>query len=446
METHASTQPPLPEIHYDHLRGTFWIQNSRRHWIQANETTVKRLLKQKGYSAKCFEMETLSHCEAAILAIQRQHDVSYAGPLAGYQTGIREMCGNRILITSAPKLFIPANGEFPITNELLIRILGNEQFPYFLGWLKVSIAAIRNQQYRPGQALVIAGERGCGKSLIQNWITELFGGRSAKPYRYMAGKTDFNGDLFGAEHLIIEDEAASTDIRSRRAFGSALKCFTVNQVQSCHGKNRPAISLNPIWRISVTVNDEPENLQILPPMEESLADKITLFRATKNQMPMPTHTEMERDQFWRTLISEIPAFLAFLEKWEIPFELRCDRFGILHFHHSELLQSLEMLSPEAKLNELIDSVIFSDSSLNVWCGTAERLTRELRDSQFAAEAERLLAWANATGTYLSRLAQRYPKRFICERSALKREWRIYAQGSERSVSKSSEPGVSASCA
>jgi ABC-type dipeptide/oligopeptide/nickel transport system ATPase component len=416
---------PLPEIHFEHLRGGYWIQNARGGWIQINETTVKRFLRQQGFFNQCVNGEMISSMENALLRIQREQDITYAGPLAGYQCGISEFSKNRILITSAPKIIFPNAGEFPIISQFLSGLLGEEQIPFLHGWLKIGFSAIRAGKYRPGQALVIAGERGCGKSLLQNLITEILGGRSAKPYRYMGGKTDFNGDLFGAEHLMIEDEAASTDIRSRRAFGSALKIFTVNRVQSCHGKNRQAISLEPIWRISVTVNDEPENLQILPPIEESIADKLILLKARRNQLPMPTGTQSERDLFWGTLVSELPAFLNYLEQWEIPLEQRCERFGIKHFHHSELLESLEMLSPEARLLALIDSTIFSDCSVRFWNGTAERLERTLKESNYREEATRLLSWNNATGTYLGRLANKYPNRFVQSRTTTQREWILY---------------------
>ena len=420
-----SSLSTLPEIHFEHMRGGYWIQNSRGGWIQTNETTVKRLLRQNGYFSKCLDSETISALENALLRIQMEHDIAYAGALAGYPCGIREFSRNRILVTSAPQIISPSGGEFPVISQFLSGLLGETQIPFLHGWLKIAFSAVRSGKYRPGQALVIAGERGCGKSLLQNLITEILGGRSAKPYRYMSSKTDFNGDLFGAEHLMIEDEAASTDMRSRRAFGAALKGFTVNQVQSCHGKNRQAISLEPIWRISVTVNDEPENLQILPPMEESIGDKIILLKARKNRLPMPTGTQSERELFWGTLISELPAFLNYLEQWEIPLEFRCDRFGINHFHHSELLESLEMLSAESRLLELIDAEIFSDSTVRLWNGTAERLERRLRESNYREEATRLLSWNNATGTYLGRLASKHPKRFVSCRTTLRREWAIY---------------------
>jgi hypothetical protein len=191
------------------------------------------------------------------------------------------------------------------------------------------------------------------------------------------------------------------------AFGSCSESCIVNPVQSCHGKNRQAISLEPIWRISVTVNDEAENLQILPPIEESSSDKIILLKAEKNPLPMPAGTQAERDSFWAALISELPAFLYYLQTWEIPSELKCNRFGIIHSHLPELLESLQKLAPESRLLALIDAEILCGSSVKFWNGTAEQLERRLRSSQYGDEASRLLYFGTAAGTYLARLGNKY---------------------------------------
>src|SRR5258708_40122450 len=122
----------------------------------------------------------------------------------------------------------------------------------------------------------------------------------------MAGLTHFNKDLFAAEHLMIEDEVASTAIKHRRHFATRIKDFTVNEVQSCHAKGRDAISLRPFWRLTISLNDEPENLLILPPIDESLEDKIMLLKVRNFRMPLPTVTLENREGLWNALIAELP--------------------------------------------------------------------------------------------------------------------------------------------
>jgi len=425
--TDNHTNSPFP-AYYDSYRKTYWIQNARGGWIEVNETGLRRHLKARGYSCERGPA-FVSPLDGTINEIQVEKDVAYAGALAGYKQGILEAYGNRILVTTAPKLIEPREGNFPTISALIRNLLydpNRDQQPFVFGWLKVAIESLQSGQHRPGQALAIAGPRDSGKSLFQNMVTGILGGRAAKPYRYMSGATEFNGELFGCEHLMIEDDIGSTDFRARRNFGTRIKEFTVNEVQSCHAKNRQAINLKPFWRLSITLNEEPENLLILPPLDESLQDKIILLKAQKKPMPMPTITREGRSQFWKTLISELPAFIWFLTRWEIPPELRSERFGVTHYHHPELLAELETMAPENKLLEIIDMYFhISGRDSEKWQGTAAELESQLLNSQdVGAESRKLLNWPNATGTYLGRLMRKHPDRIEFDRSADRRGWII----------------------
>ena len=75
-----------------------------------------------------------------------------------------------------------------------------DQTPYFYGWLKQGLHQFYNRRWSQGQVLAMAGPKHSGKSLTQFLITEMFGGREAKPFMFMTGRTDFNSELFEAEH------------------------------------------------------------------------------------------------------------------------------------------------------------------------------------------------------------------------------------------------------
>lgn len=372
-----------------------------------NETSLKRQLR-KYLRPKAEKGERLSPLDAHINQLQTDFNVSYAGPLAGALTGLLEYEGRRILVTDSPSIIVPVPGDWSLLAKILENLLCDEhadQRPFFFGWLKIAREALIAGRNRPGQALVLAGPQDCGKSLVQNLITRLLGGRAAKPYGWMTGATDFNAELFGAEHLMIEDENASTDIRARRNFGSMLKGVTVNTVQKCHQKNRTALSLEPFWRSTVTVNDEPENLMVLPPIDDSIGDKLILLRANKHPMPMPTATPEERRAFMAQLLSELPAFCHFLTTWTIPAEMVSPRFGIVHFHHPELLRTLNELAPETRLLQLLETTVPDQ-----WTGTQAALENRLTDSSASSsyEARRLFSFNNACGVYLGRLKKKRP--------------------------------------
>jgi hypothetical protein len=305
-------------------------------------------------------------------------------------------------------------------------MLGPDQEVFLFGWLKVGFEALCARKPRAGQALALAGPRDCGKSLLQNLFTDIFGSRSAKPHRYMSGATPFNGDLFCCEHLIVEDEEASTDIRARRNFGTKIKEIAANVTNSCHAKHRQAITLPTFWRVSISVNDEPENLMILPPIDESLTDKLIILKAVRHPMPMSSVSDEDREIFMVALRAELPYFVDFLTRWKIPNHLISQRYGITHFQHPDILEALGTFAPETKLLELIDDQLFSSVAPGSWEGSASELERELKgeSSRVAHEARQLFSFPTACGTYLGRLAKNYPNRFKDEHTRKGNQWTI----------------------
>jgi hypothetical protein len=89
------------------------------------------------------------------------------------------------------------------------------------------------------------------------------------------------------------------------------------------------------------------------------------------------------------LTRELPAFIHFLEQWDIPNHLKSPRFGISHYHHPELVNALESLSPEHRLLDLIDLTLFQASSQSVWTGSAQELGIVLTASAPAAVTRRV---------------------------------------------------------
>jgi len=414
------------DIYYDSPRTCFWAQNDRGGWIRIKSEDTKRWLAERGFRTERLKDERVSQVSSLLNAIQRSKDIDYADSLAGYKTGIYQINEHRILVRDSPKFIQAKPGEWRRLKGIIFNMLGSEQQLYLFGWLKIAIEALYNFKPRVGQALTIAGPKDCGKSLLQNLITEMLGNRSMKPHRYMSGETAFNSELFGAEHLIIEDEEASTDIRARRNFGTKIKDICANITHSCHPKNRQAIHLTPFWRLTISVNDEPENLMILPPIDESLADKLIILKAEKHPMPMPTCSDREREAFMATLRAELPHFIHFLVEWSIPDDLRSERYGVTHFQHPEILEAIGMLTPEARLLEVIDTVLFDSVASGSWEGTALELQRELtgEHSKVRREADKLFSFPLACGTYLGRLHKQHEGRFSSEHTRNGNRWTI----------------------
>jgi len=413
------------KIFYNSASKGFLAPDNRNGWIPLSETQVKRLLKSQGLISATQKGDLISEIDSELIMIQTTQNVDYAGPLAGHYAGMLEIANRRILVTESPCLIEPEQGNWNTINTIITGLLGQEQLPYFLGWIKIAYESLRAGKRTPGQAIAIAGPRDCGKSLVQNLLTPIFGGRCSRPYEYMTAVSPFNAHLFAAEHLMVEDEVPSTDLRARRAFGAQIKSITVNLEAQCHAKGQTPIMLRPFWRLSITLNDEPENLMVLPPMDESLYDKITLLKANYQTMPMSTATPTEKSIFWEKLVSELPAFLHHIISWQIPSNMVSQRFGIIHYHHPDIIEALSELAPEHRLLSLIDGYLFD--GMDKWNGTSEELERQLTNSESKCyrEATKLFTFNTACGVYLARLSRRFPTRFVRERTKTANEWQIY---------------------
>lgn len=404
----VSVDPVPVAVYFEPAREKFWHQNASHEWQPVGRGMLDLILRSNWYSQYEKLTNSLTKVEEKILSVVQNHAVHYAGELAGWKPGVQTICGNRVLITRGPRLIEPKREKWLLIKSFLSQLLGDES-RYFYAWMRAAFQSLRQgPPFAPGQMFAVAGPAGCGKSLLQMLVTEMLGGRMAKPYRYLMGLTPFNGDLIGCEHQVLDDEVGKSDIKSRRHFGSMVKAMVANKQISAHPKGSRAFTTEPFWRISISMNDEPESLMILPPLDADIEDKIILVRARKVEFPYPSKVLPTMQSYWDALKAEVPAYLYALLKWEIPADIVDARFGVKAYHNAELLQSLSSLSPESKLWGLIEHSGILSNSQGWWSGSATDLERDLKAGPAAKEAEELLYYNTAAGVYLGRLARSMP--------------------------------------
>lgn len=423
--------------YYDSNTKSYLVLNGSGRWLAHDVNGYKRILRSRGLKSKPGDGEIMSEMDVAILTVQNLRDVIYHGSLGGRNAGLVVENGIRALVTEDMSLVEPVKGNSPVIFAVLSGLLfsreehevGMSQLNTFYGWIKSSVEALRAGQEQQQQALALCGPKDCGKSLLQHLITEMLAGRSAKAERYFSGASPFNADLFGAEHLIIEDDFGSTRIADRLRFGARLKehCVAVTTA-SLHSKGKNAMNLRPWWRVTITLNDDPEAMMILPPFDNHIADKIILLRASQFNFPMPVSTNPMRIAFRKQLSAEIPAFLYWLiNEYEIP-KLYTDprRYNVATYHHPVLRQDLDGISPESDLLDLIDAayaeVFLTHFRIEL---KAEDLENRLHHFN-SRRTEKILSFRNSCGTYLGRLAKKSPDRVSAHRTSEDRRWVITA--------------------
>lgn len=434
----------------------FLLEMTDTRWSTWSERKVlkrMRCLPGRMIALRPRDGEMVSESDQVLLHTMEHRRLDLAMPgLAGHSAGIYEMNGQRICVRSSPRLVTPAAGKWETTRKLIEGLLGELQAPYFHSWMKVAVEALYlggPGNFRPGQALIFAGKADAGKGRIQHQvITGLLGGRSADPGPYMFGRSDFNGEMIAAEHLLMEDPVSTTLTKDRVFFGEMIKGIVVNDNHRLHRKREDALTGLPFWRLSISLNDDPDKMRVLPLLTPDTRDKLMIFHVESNPLPMPTTTLAERQAFREAIASELPAYAHWLlEEWKIPKEIQATRFGVKEWHHPSLVTELFEDTPAAELLMLIDAAEFEtpstgkiklwqlpdpanrDESGKVWKGQAIDLEKILLgefgawSSSVAREAKKLFGH-NKCARLLGRLREDQPARVDQWRSNSERGWLV----------------------
>lgn len=361
---------------------------------------------------------------------QTHQQVQYAGPLAGHKVGIYLTGAGEKLLVSQQAAGVwddfPAKAPEPkFFAEFIRELLPQGQWSMLCFWMAHTLKEMRRGTFGPGQAVFLVGIVRCGKSLLQQFITEIFGGRVSNPFRYLTDKTQFNEDLASGEHWMIEDPKTTTDSRARQEFGDNIKEAAVSRQFTIHPKNKKQIYVPLLRRLTVSIN--PEKLARIPPIDGDFADKVFVlkcdrvekaFAAFMGHTPalpgMPAQTpELDQGKLWQAFKNEVPAIRAWLlaRFGTVPENLRDARFGVESYQHPELLAELSELATEFRLLELIDALLWPKANGEEapraaieWTGFSLELHQQFQECHKLRDAYNGLCRTHQqTGTYLSKL-------------------------------------------
>lgn len=379
--------------------GKYLMADRFGRWVKITESDARRNL-------KCTSKLPGEEIDHTMDMISMNHNVDFVGPLAGYPIGVYPVGSDqKFLVNSELKLIEPdRKGSCASIRSFVEQLLGPVQVQYFYSWLHAGVESLRTHDRSPGHGVAFVGDKGVGKNLLQDCIiTPIFGGRDSKPHAYMSGKTNFNDDLFAGEHLIIQDEVPFASVNARRNFGVKMKEILVNPRQWRHPKGKTPYMVSPFWRLTISTNEE--HISILPPLDESIGEKIMLFKVAKTEC-LPGDFQ-ERKQFIEKMKSELPAFMAFVQSFVIPEDIRDPRYRVKAYHHPSLIEQIESMSEATILLNLIDMECFSGLD-DEWEGTATELHKKLANSpRNSSTAREILNGGVAhTGRYLQELSRR----------------------------------------
>jgi hypothetical protein len=424
----------FPPVFFDARDGSYWFKPKER-FLQLSSRSLSHHFHTRGLSKLGIPNLNIRQIDWPIYNAELNNVVDYAGPLAGHRNGLyKDPNGKVYLVTEEAKGVwddLPKTGEPEFFLEFVQELLPGDQWLYFCYWLSLALRSLRNGDFKAGQAIIFAGPAQCGKSLLQYIITHVLGGRSADPFKYMFGATNFNYDLIKAEHWMFEDPPTSTDIKTRREFGERLKECCNNDEFRAHKKNKDGEMVRIFRRVTGSINNETEHLAQVPPMGEGTADKIFLFKCERafesmrrfivTQEQPALHGmgdyvpkgQQDRKKVRATIQAELPVLRGWLLRQfaRVPDTMIDNRMGIQAWHHPELLTEINSLAPEERLLQLLDQVLWDDKDelRTPWTGKSMQLEHDLRQKS-VSEVERLFRFSNACGAYLGKLVKRHPHR------------------------------------
>jgi hypothetical protein len=315
--------------------------------------------------------ENLSEAQRALFQIHTSKRVEAPVPFCFVKDRIVKHEGRTYFNTSRVQPIEPSEKEgewgehFPAIAEWLETMFGEEQLKWELAWLSYAYQGALKGQPRKGHAHFLVGPPNCGKTLYNTQILgNLFGGHM-KCSEYLIGRTEFNDHLFETGFWTVDDEAGSGG-EAHVQFSSRVKEFVANDSFVVNAKFKKSGRVFWRGRLSITLNNDPVSMRMIPDLDMSTRDKLMIFSCN-------TFDKFTKD-FRDRVVAELPHFAAWLDDYKIPEEISDVRFGVKAFICETVNSTSQADSRYSHIQEILD--IFKDRQLDEgdeWQGTCSEL-------------------------------------------------------------------------
>ena len=307
--------------------------------------------------------------------------VDLVTPIGGLKMGMHMISGNKVLVPKEQRRIEPIKGDWEVIRKFMLGMLGEEQFEWYMGWLQTWLVAYYNYKFVPGQVLICVGETGSGKTLLKSIHNHIFDG-GGQPLKYMTGGTGFNGELCQVCSLHIDDKLNDLGLNGKKKLKAECKELAVAGEWRFEFKNKTAFSASPVQRLAIFFNYTEDSVSVMPDIDESTRNKISILDCKRKKMPMPTRTQADKDAFWKQIESEMPAFLYHIMEEHVITEEFADtkeeRMGVRGYHNEKALNFVEAYSNEGKRLHAIIEVLRKENGRS-WEGSASELVKILKE-------------------------------------------------------------------
>lgn len=343
-----------------HVTRNYWYIDSKKEY--ATYEPQDDLYRVRNVAQMNNRLELLGGLEGkkvkdAVLYIETHKTVEAIVKLANHTRGIMEYHGRKYINCTQTKHVIPKKGDFKFIDALLCGMFPDSlQREHLIAWIADSHKNLFTCTPSYAQALFLAGEAQCGKTLLQcRILTPLFGGSSADPMPYFTGLSGFNSELADAGHWLVSDQEA--DGRQRAKFDQQVKAITANPIMQVHAKYGTPETFDMNCRVTFSFNKNVESLSVIPRLGSDVIDKLILLDVSSHNVFAGLHnTDIEP-----LIKQELPAFSWYLlNEYNPPKEVRqSGRYRIKSYHHPTLLQHVRATQVTSEIMGLIH-IVFTE--------------------------------------------------------------------------------------
>ena len=416
----------LSDVVWDEKR--FYMKNARGKWLGWDKSDFSQQLRIMGFDGSKPRNRTCSDLDIAEGTVKsEEHRVDQVAKMVHFREGLLEWNGLKYLNTGAPRPIepMPSIGRplewgdgpthFPFIYRFMNTLFSDKngldkhgQRPHLMAWLKHFYSG--GLDYLPSQGLVVmlAGPPDRGKSLFTEAIMGGLMGGCADGSDYLVENGKWTANIASSPVVYIGDGSATADGKLVTSMTNKLKKLVANATMRAAQKFQAEGDIPWYGRCVLSCNTDSESLSILPNMDISTKDKISLYRTSDQPFKF-----FERHAMTKTIKSELPWFARFLLDWETPKELLAPnpRFWLVPFHHPELFAAAQQQGKAGLLSEylvghmrMLYAMDPATRKNQDWRGTAAMLHQSMCSSNesFAREFRSVQSFSTLIGQLKAR--------------------------------------------
>lgn len=334
-----------------------------------------------------------SPIEQALAHIYSNQRIVGAAPHVPLETGIIIFQNRRHLNTYDGKAVEPAtgtkhwgpSGEFPFLSRVLDTLLfPHEQLDHLITWFHYYYRGVYEKVCRPGPMVIMAGQPGCGKSLVSRSLFGISVGGFCDAASFIIGGNQFNSELFSVPHWALDDDTPNASAHMSGHAHMNMKKLLANDVFMFSKKYEVPSPISWGGRLFVTANLDEISLRVVGPMDDAMKCRVMLLKCAdfgpeKDNFIFPSRAEVAS-----LLESERPAFLRYAMDWKVPDHIEPDgRYGYVPYKEPSLLDKANQSSPAATFKEMLIATLLEwfrqNEADQTWRGTSFKLLQLLND-------------------------------------------------------------------